>query len=150
MKKVRYMVAAIGVAPALGTLVQGPVAAAATHTPTRTAKTVSLRHSKMVADSCVGTDFHSKSSAALRVGFYSTKNGSKTCVGSISAHAIGAPFNVSVWVEQAGKRYCYHSVMESNSLKYACDTSFTGSFSVVAGSYSSGFEAHHSTKYKVS
>ena len=55
MKKVRYAIGfAAGVAPALGLM--APAATAATSTPPRSAKTVSLRHSGMTPDTtdCTG------------------------------------------------------------------------------------------------
>lgn len=44
MKRVRYALGAVGLAPAVGMLAAAPSAAAAGHAPARSAKTVSLQH----------------------------------------------------------------------------------------------------------
>lgn len=55
MKRVRYVLGAVGAAPALG-LMMPNAAATVDHAPKGSTKTVSLAHSKMELSGCTGTD----------------------------------------------------------------------------------------------
>jgi len=83
MKKVRLAIGAVGAAPALGLMVPG-AAVAATHAPAKTAKTVSLKHSKMAPDTgCTGTERARKHASSLYISVWHTP--STGCIGGVSA-----------------------------------------------------------------
>jgi hypothetical protein len=132
-KKVRYAIGAIGVAPALGMLAHVP--AAATHTPGKTAKTVSL-NPNTPPGGCTGRDGHGKalSPTGLSLTFWSTPNGGRTCIGTIEGLAASPGFfqKVAVYVSRAGHIYCFKSAV--SHVTEPCHTSFTRPFSVVARS----------------
>jgi hypothetical protein len=84
MKKVRYAVGAVGVAPALVFLLPS-AASAATPTPKKPVKTVSLEHSKTVrpADGCTGHDAIRSHAGDLHIAVFHTSL--TACVGGVSA-----------------------------------------------------------------
>jgi hypothetical protein len=139
-KKVRYAIGALGALPALGLLAQGP-AAAATHTPKKTAKTVSLHHGPTVAGvGCVGQYSHLAKSSYSEVilQLWTKPNGGRECVGTIHAFVSGLVNHgpVEVWVARPGHNYCEKTA--SSSVTEACHTSFTPPFTVFARSSAGG------------
>jgi hypothetical protein len=142
VKKVRYLMGAVGLAPAaLGLLTQAPSAAAATHTANPAAAGFKIKPGKTVylnTDSgCAGsterqhTVFSSQKKNWIELGFWSKHNAadSRTCIGTIFVHA-GGDIN---WVAgnllgKDGSYYCKDA--GTPSIEYGCHQSFYNPFSV--------------------
>jgi hypothetical protein len=84
MKKVRYVLGAVGIAPALGLMLPG-TAVAASHTPKKTVKTVSLEHSSAVSPDtgCGGHTAAKGKSGNFNFSVWHTA--STKCVGGVNA-----------------------------------------------------------------
>jgi hypothetical protein len=134
MKKVRYLVGAVGIAPAaLGLMTQAPATAGTVH-PVKQAKAVSLRHSAVIPDAgCVASAEHQKivtsSPGYVRLGFYYTSHAATTCIGTIFVHA-GGRFN---WVDaqvsaRDGETYCKMSGQPP--IEWGCHGSFYRPFKI--------------------
>ena len=125
MKKVRYLMGAVGAAPALGLILPAaPAAAAAPHSAKATAKTVSLGHSAAgaagaaaasavtAATSCKGTtEVHSKNSHYSETFWYTkAAGGVAICVGTVEGAWFTPPlrshpsfdFRIRIWSGSPG------------------------------------------------
>jgi hypothetical protein len=140
MKRVHYLMGAVGAAPALlGLGVQGHPAApahAAQPTVTRTAKRVSLEHAKMVpAAGCIAGTEHVRTSGRLKLTFWSTTHPNKTCIGTIVVHANYLPGVRGIlggYVRGLdGNIYCFFDGA-TTQYTYGCHGSFYRPFSVIA------------------
>jgi hypothetical protein len=147
VKKVRCLIGFAGLAPAtLGLAMQAVPAAATTARPANSApiaggpqsrvKAVSLRHSGIAPDSpCKGHTPQQRTihffSSEITLGFWSTTNGDKTCIGDIWVHGSGAIGYASALVKgQDGRSYC--TFYGNLPLEWTCGGSFYRPFSVIA------------------
>jgi hypothetical protein len=145
MKKVRYLVGAVGVAPAaLGLMAQAAPAAAhtagtapAADRAAKPAKSVSLHGRAMTPNSgCEGSVERQKTVGGahgnwLLVRFWSTPHGSKTCIGTIQITAGGSVYGVSGKVfGKDSQFYCRGG--GKPPVEYGCHGSFYTPFNVSA------------------
>lgn len=91
MKKVRYIVGAVGLAPAaLAAVAPATAQAAATATATATGKTVSVQHSSSLNTDCTGTVYHSAKSYSRngrvnqKLWFWTRDLDPRICVGTVA------------------------------------------------------------------
>ena len=109
-------------------------AAATSHVQKRPAKTVSVPGRAGVAPlSCTGHTLRTAHNGAVHLSFWSTKNGSHTCIGTIKVKGAGPP--ASGWVSRAGTEYCFHQGEPnvSDVYSFGCHESFKRPLSVVGG-----------------
>jgi hypothetical protein len=122
--------AVCGVAPALGMLAHGP-AAAVTHTPAKTAKTVPTHHLQRVDGSrCKVSMSHAEITSGMTLEFRSKANGDRNCIGTIKAAGLYGSSHIKVWVARPGRNYCEKE--EVKSVVEACNMSFTHPFTIFA------------------
>lgn len=128
MKKVRYALGAVGIAPALGLVLPG-TAVAASHTPKKTVKTVSLEHSGTVRPdvSCVGHTAAKANSRNFHITVWHT--GSTGCVGGVNAslansYMTGLVLRTRAYSINGGKktkwlsRYIGGIIYDNDSISY--------------------------------
>lgn len=101
-------------------------------------KSVSLSGGKVAPDTCTGHVEHQRtihsSNGYLDVGFWSTQDGSKTCVGDIFINTKGPVSYVTGSVK--GKDGDYYCFLNGNpNLEWTCGTEFYRPFSVIARGY---------------
>lgn len=150
MKKVSYVVGALGALPGLG-MMTPQAATPAAHVQPKTAKSVSLEHSGMAERrSCTGhIKLSSPPSGHPRVTTWVAKLGTKECVGTIVGDARLGAQSVAVWVYRAGTRYCAFGKPLSSHISVGCHTSFTPPFLVVVSSRSAT-GTHHRASIHIS
>jgi hypothetical protein len=134
MKKVRYALGAVGLAPvALGILAPATAAAQTIAPSAKTGKTVNLVTS---ADAgCTGIKHHSTEHSHLVESFWSAENGGFTCIGTIKLRTSLRKYPVFVSIiNHSGKAgFCYESgrLNSHNSATFGCHRSFLRPFWVV-------------------
>jgi hypothetical protein len=116
MKKVRYALGAVGVAPALGLAIPHADAGTTHHsTAARTlTKTVSLRHSGL--DGCTGSTEATKTGSFLKLTFWHTFHPAfgTSCIGTVETKVSGTAIDqpvydrVRIYSDNGGKHLQYH------------------------------------------
>jgi hypothetical protein len=87
VKKVRYAIGAVGVAPMVAVALPGAATAAVAHAPRTGAKAVSTQYVNQAvpAVGCTGHTEYNSVQGGFEYGFWYTRNGSHTCIGTVFA-----------------------------------------------------------------
>jgi hypothetical protein len=135
-KKVRYLVGAIGAAPALGLMV--PAAATAAQSAPKAAKTVSLRNTVVPDVSCTANVGNHTTHSGTTLKFYSKAEGTRTCIGTIEGSSTLGTGTTFVAVHTVNGSFCSKEYA-SHKITEVCRAEFTRDDLSV---FANGFSTH--------
>lgn len=152
-KKVRHVLGAVGVAPALGLMMPTVTATAANvHAVPKAAKTVSIGHYQQGVSSdgtCIASRPHTTAHSGVTIKTWSKPIGTGTCIGTVSVTANEpGEFVIAVGgsVVNNNGRFCQHYETGTHVV-FHCNHIFDRAGLRVFG-YASGFSPYFDTPWK--